>query len=198
MKYIIIVILILIGGVFYINRNKTLTSYVDNNFAAAVKSKITKKNEDKKNIDSTVNRVNKVESKDVSGSGSGEVMYKLTTRKVISKVKTVTINEDGETVPEYKIYNGKGTINPSGGNYAKGTKVVITASPVSKNKVYWISGCKASGNTCTVTMDSNKIVDYSFVPMLSKSCSVSDIALSILTKEIKCEFPWPGESTIHY
>lgn len=198
MKYIIVVIIILIGGVFYINRNKTLTGYADDNFAAAVKSKISKKVEDKKNASSTVNRVDRVEVRDATGSGSGEVMYKLTTRKVISKVKTVGINEDGETVPEYKTYNGKGSIDPSSGNYAKGTKVVITASPVSKNKVYWISGCKASGNTCTVTMDSDKTVDYSFVPMLSKSCSISNIALSILTKEIKCEFPWPGESTIHY
>jgi len=57
---------------------------------------------------------------------------------------------------------GSGTVNPSGGTFNHGTSVSLTATPNAGSQFTSWSGCTASGNSCSVTMDGPKTVTATF------------------------------------
>jgi hypothetical protein len=59
-----------------------------------------------------------------------------------------------------------GSVSPASGTYAVGTKVTITASPVSGYIFdYWDGDASGTSSTITIIMDANKVVTARFIPI---------------------------------
>jgi len=62
--------------------------------------------------------------------------------------------------------SGSGSVSPSGGTYAAGTSVALTANPASGYKFdHWGGSATGTSNPVTITMNSNKNVIAYFVPV---------------------------------
>lgn len=107
-------------------------------------------------------------------------------------VKDVTATFSGQVVKEYQLTvsrtgRGKGTIvsEPSGifvgstfnydyTNFAEGTLVTLTATPLSNATVQWSGDCSSTeGNTCTLTINAEKQVTAEFVSTDTKNYTLS-------------------------
>ncbi len=94
-----------------------------------------------------------------------------------SNTNTVTMNSNKTVTVEFELIPatqytlttsvspiGSGSINPSGGNYASGTEVTLTAYPDSGWEFdHWGGAASGTNTSVTITMNSNKNVTAYFV-----------------------------------
>lgn len=184
MKYIIIVIIVLLGGLLFINRDRFLSMSADGNTAAVVNASIPKCGEG----GSYINKEGYCycpQRKSVISYYSVCSLGNATTTPKTYELKTQRLVGD-----KYGVYRGSGTVTPKGGKYSEGSTAVLTATPDKDSKVVWSAeGCNTK-NICKIKMDQDKEIAYAFLPKgsLKDYCHIDWI--SILNKEFKINCTW--------
>lgn len=159
-KYIVLIILFLVGGLLFLNKDRILSQYSNYNQANTSAAYIANPSKnipvysDKKSVQIIATSTTQV-------IATSTTLYKLSALRLLGAANRPKGDDNGPIIRT--SFTGKGTVTGAG-KYNKGVRATLTAVPDKNSKVIWSNMCSGSNNTCNILMNSDKEVHYAFVP----------------------------------